>query len=86
MELFGAVNRILDGVGSLLGSPSALEKDPRVSIAHLRYKRGSGLDSVSASMAEISRPIMRTTLIEVREAKKHQPARVKRPADSFCSA
>lgn len=66
------VNRILDGVGSIMGAPSRMETDDRVSLARLRFKRGQGLSSVAVSMAEISRPIMLETLIEVREAQKAQ--------------
>ena len=85
MELFGTVNRILDGVGILLGSPNALEADSRVSLDSLRFKRGKGLDSVAISMADISRPIMMETLIEVREAKKDSRAKNSREAAALCS-
>jgi hypothetical protein len=84
MELFGTVNRILDGVGVFLGSPNALEADSRVSLDRLRFKRGKGLDSVAISMADIARPIMMETLIEVREAKKDNRAKSTREATAVC--
>lgn len=84
MELLGTVNRILDGVGILLGSPNAIEADSRVSLDRLRFKRGNGLDSVAISMANISRPIMMQTLIEVREAKKDRRAKDIREATTLC--
>jgi hypothetical protein len=84
MEMLGTVNRILDGVGNLLGSPSRMEQDARVSLDSLRCKRGTGLDSVSVSMAEISRPIMRETLIDVREEKKAKRDKARHEAAALC--
>ena len=85
MEMLGTVNRILDGFGSLLGASRRVELDERMSLDSLRCKRGTGLNSVSVSMAEISRPIMRETLIEVREAKKAKRAKANNEATALCS-
>jgi hypothetical protein len=74
MELLGTMNRMLDGMSSFLGAPSQVAEDGRVSLDRLRCKQGQGLEAVAVSMAMIARPIMRDTLVRVREAKKNQKA------------
>ncbi|MBP6602166.1 MAG: hypothetical protein KA250_10210 [Verrucomicrobiales bacterium] len=63
------INRLLDSVDHLFGGERAIDRDPRVSLDHMRYRQASGLGSVSVSLSKIARPLIVETLREVREKK-----------------
>lgn len=75
MNPLAPINRLLDGVETLLGGSRALQRDERMGLDRLRYKQGNGLNSVSVSMSRIARPILAQTMTEVREEKRKQTAK-----------